>query len=349
MHYLGIILASIIAYFIGSISWSTIIVKRVAGVDIRTVGSGNPGATNTVRVLGKGWGFLAALLDGLKTVVAGLVAVLFSLIPSYLFSETSYFIPALFALIGHCWPIYYKFKGGKAVSCFLGLIFISNIWYLLIFLVVWFIAAAISRRVSVASIAGAVTVGIVIWLPWLNGLNSFIWEWNGYQTWVDQAWNNAWTRFAWMNYLHMPIYENITSGHSGVKYGFASGMLEIQIVNIVGGLILLVRHKPNILRLWHHQEPETFPRLTPEERQKLWYLRLLKRPNHDERKELRRLKKIEKLEKKAARMNERYEAKSGKVNQKIEKLDNSKNNEKSKTETEVKITVKEEPSKKNRK
>jgi len=308
LHYLGIILASITAYLIGSISWSIIIVRWRRGIDVRSVGSKNAGATNTTRLLGKKWGLITALLDGFKVVVAALIAVLFSLIPSSLFSETSYFIPAVFVLIGHCWPIYYKFKGGKAVSCFLGLIFISNVWYLFIFLIVWFIAAGFSRKVSVSSIIGAIVVGLIIWLPWLNGLSSFAWRWNSYDVWVQEAWSSVWLRFAWMNYLHMPIAEHVTH-----LKGFASGMLEIQIVNLIGGVILLVRHWPNFSRIAKHEEPQTFPKLTAQEKAKLRYLHNQPRITAEERKEIQRLEKIDKLSQKAL-----------KIQEKIDKLDQQK-------------------------
>ncbi|MBY7704310.1 glycerol-3-phosphate acyltransferase [Vibrio harveyi] len=65
-----------------------------------------------------------------------MVAILLSMINHNLFSQTSYFIPCVFALIGHCYPVYYKFKGGKAVSCFLGLLLVVNVLYLIIFLIV---------------------------------------------------------------------------------------------------------------------------------------------------------------------------------------------------------------------
>ncbi|ATZ16349.1 glycerol-3-phosphate acyltransferase PlsY [Entomoplasma freundtii] len=262
MHYLGIILGSLIGYFIGSISWSIIIVRQVKGIDVRTVGSKNAGATNTMRELGKRWGLVVVFLDGLKSVTTALICFLLSMIPSTLFSETSYFIPVLFVMIGHCYPIYYRFKGGKAVACFLGLLCIANIFYLLFFLAVWFIMVAISKRVSVASVVAALLTGLLfIWLPWVSGLNNFPVAWNSYEQW-SEVWSNGWLRFSWMNYLHEPAGK--ISG-----YWFADSLLEINIVILVGMATLAYRHFPNIKRLKKHQEPETFPHLSSEEKVRL--------------------------------------------------------------------------------
>ncbi|WP_434325944.1 glycerol-3-phosphate 1-O-acyltransferase PlsY [Mycoplasma leachii] len=247
MYYLGIILASIVGYFLGSISWSIIIVKKVGNIDIRKIGSGNPGATNTVRALGKKWGLVVAFLDALKVIFTSIIAILLSLIPNSLFSQTSYFIPCIFALIGHCFPIYYKFKGGKAVSCFLGLLFVVNILYLIIFLTVWFISVAISRKVSVASIFSAFFILIIMWIPYLNGVSYFIWQWNGLEQFS----------VAWKNYI---LFSLLNSFHYWFSNIWASGILEGNIIVLIGGLILGLRHSQNIKRITNKTEPDTFPR-----------------------------------------------------------------------------------------
>ncbi|PPE05164.1 glycerol-3-phosphate 1-O-acyltransferase PlsY [Williamsoniiplasma lucivorax] len=261
MYYLGIILASIFGYLIGSISFSIIVVKFVKGIDIRNVGSGNAGATNTTRELGKFWGLVVALLDGSKSIATALIAVLFSMIPHPLFSQTSYFIPILFVLIGHCYPIYYKFKGGKAVSSFLGLLFVANLFYFIFFLIVWFIVVYIWRKVSLASIVGAfLTCLIVIWLPWMNALDSFQGGWNAWDQWQN-VWSSPWLRFSWFNYLHQ--LTNPVSGHY-----FAENSLAINIIILIGMFITAYRHFPNMIRLKNHKEPKTFPNMTKEDKQK---------------------------------------------------------------------------------
>ncbi|QVK05316.1 glycerol-3-phosphate 1-O-acyltransferase PlsY [Mycoplasma mycoides] len=247
MHYLGIIIASVIGYFLGSISWSIIIVRKVGNIDIRTVGSGNPGATNTVRALGKKWGLVVAFLDALKVVFTAISAILLSMIPNDLFSQTSYFIPCIFALIGHCYPIYYKFKGGKAVSCFLGLLFVVNVLYLIIFLIIWFISVAISRKVSVASMFSALIILLIMWIPYLSGVSYFIWEWNGLEKFS----------VAWKNYI---LFSLLNSFHYWFSNTWASGILEGNIIILIGGLILAWRHSQNIKRIKNKTEPDTFPK-----------------------------------------------------------------------------------------
>lgn len=220
-------------------------------IDIRTVGSMNAGATNTMRSIGMCWALVVVFLDALKVVVAAFITYAFSLIDHPLFSETSYFIPALAVIIGHCFPIYFKFRGGKGVACFLGLLFISNIFYLLVFLIVWFVVVYFTRIVSTASIAAAIVVGLfLIWLPWVSGTEVFTWQWNSYPQWII-TWSNAWLRFSWMNYLHVTA---VNSSH----FRFADSLLEINIIIVIAMLILAWRHSANIKRLKEKMEPKTF-------------------------------------------------------------------------------------------
>lgn len=286
MPYLGIILGCIIGYLIGSISWSIIIVWKIKGIDIRTVGSNNAGATNTTRELGKGWGFAVVFLDGSKVLVTGIFCFLLSMIPSKLFNETSYFIPALFAIIGHCFPIYHKFKGGKAVACFLGLLFISNAWFLIFFLLIWFGTIIIWKRVSVSSILGAIATGLIfIWIPQISGVNHISVHWNSYSDWIS-TWNNQFLRFSWLNYLHV-----VAGKVSGFK--FADSLLEINIVILMSMLMLAYRHFPNIKRIQKRKEPKTFERLTPEEKAELKLYQKQKYGNsHQKLKDLRNQNKI---------------------------------------------------------
>lgn len=256
MHYLGIILGVIFGYFIGSVSWSIIVVWAIKRIDVRKTGSMNAGATNTMRTIGMTGAFFVVWLDALKVVVVAFITYAFSLIDHPLFSETSYFIPALAVIIGHCFPVYFKFKGGKGVACFLGLLFISNIFYLLAFLIIWFIVVYFSRIVSTASIVAAIFVGLLlIWLPWVSGTEIFTWKWNSYQEWFG-TWENVWLRFSWMNYLHVIAAK---SSH----YYFADSLLEINIVIVLSMIILAWRHSANIKRLSKKTEPRTFRKRRP--------------------------------------------------------------------------------------
>lgn len=121
---MGVILSIIIAYLIGSISFSYVIAKKIKKIDIRKHGSGNAGATNTLRVLGKGPAVLVLLLDIAKGIVAVWIAVGLETVP-FLSSGAEGLAPAaagLAVILGHNWPIYFGFKGGKGVATTIGVI-----------------------------------------------------------------------------------------------------------------------------------------------------------------------------------------------------------------------------------
>ncbi|MCB9767986.1 MAG: glycerol-3-phosphate 1-O-acyltransferase PlsY [Candidatus Omnitrophica bacterium] len=146
-----------LAFLLGSLPFSWILVWLLRGVDLRTVGSGNPGATNAFRVVGKGWGTLALLLD----IGKGLAAVL---APHWLSPETGW-LPAacgLAAILGNVFCPFLKFKGGKAVATasgvFLGLVPLSFLITAIVFgLVFWW-----TRQVSLGSLAGAVALPLIL-------------------------------------------------------------------------------------------------------------------------------------------------------------------------------------------
>lgn len=141
------------AYLIGSIPFGLIISYLVKGIDIRKFGSGNIGATNVVRVVGKKWGVLVFIFDFLKGFLVPVLAK-FMLAPA----NSIYIFSAILAVSGHNWPVYLKFKGGKGVAtsiggiCGLATIF-PNLWFvLLISLCVWLIVFRVFRFVSMASL-----------------------------------------------------------------------------------------------------------------------------------------------------------------------------------------------------
>ena len=148
------------AYLIGSFP-SGYIVGRIEGVDLRTVGSGNIGATNALRVLGKKWGYLVFAADFLK----GLLAVRVG------FAAGSHFPPehailggiiaAVFAMVGHIFPVWLRFKGGKGIATSGGImIALFPGWVFLFGLVNWVAFFYATRYVSVASIAAAISFPI---------------------------------------------------------------------------------------------------------------------------------------------------------------------------------------------
>ncbi len=158
-----IFLAMISAYLIGSIPTAYIYGKLYKGIDIRQYGSGNVGATNVFRVLGKIPGIIVLLLDVLKGVIAvAVVADVFGL------TENIYrLVLAICVVIGHNWTIFLKFKGGKGIATSLGVLIgltikIISIRPVLLFtLCIWIISFLISNIVSFASIIAAV------WLPFI--------------------------------------------------------------------------------------------------------------------------------------------------------------------------------------
>lgn len=145
------------AYLIGSISFSLLVVHLLRRVDLRTVGSGNPGATNVLRAAGR-WPALAVLM---LDIAKGLVPV--QLAKRLEASPTVVAGVALAAVLGHVYPIYFGFRGGKGVAtgfgAFLGLFPLAAGAAL----AVWIAAVLVTRYVSLASLLGAAAVPIAAW------------------------------------------------------------------------------------------------------------------------------------------------------------------------------------------
>ena len=156
----------ILAYLIGSIPTALIISKKFFGIDIRDFGSGNMGATNAFRVLGPKYGTIIMVLDVLK----GIFAVgLFYFLPYYLTNElerTNFMMGlGLAAVVGHIFPVFANFKGGKGVATLLGMLIavqpIIAVCCIGVFLFVLFL----TRYVSLSSILGAIMLPVcVLWI-----------------------------------------------------------------------------------------------------------------------------------------------------------------------------------------
>ena len=152
-----------VAYLLGSIP-SGYIAGRLSGVDVRQQGSGNIGATNVLRVLGKGWGFAVFFTDALKGFAAGAIALeIIRRNPQLEHLRDFYGILAAAACIaGHSFPVWLKFRGGKGVATAAGAIFgVMPLAAIAIF-IVWVLVFATTRYVSVASIAAALALPLVI-------------------------------------------------------------------------------------------------------------------------------------------------------------------------------------------
>ena len=155
-----------IAYFIGSLPTAVLISKAFFGIDIREYGSGNSGATNTFRILGPRWGTVVMTVDVIKGVAA---TSLYILLPYYLTSElerTNFMVGlGLAAVLGHIFPIWADFRGGKGVATVFGMILaiqpIVAVCCVGVFLVVLYLTRFVSLSSILASIAFAVFILVI--------------------------------------------------------------------------------------------------------------------------------------------------------------------------------------------
>lgn len=160
------IIIAIIAYAIGSINFSIILSKKIGGFDVRDMGSGNAGATNMLRSVGKKAAALTLVCDILKGVVAVLIAFLVSLIVNNIDKALIVQIAGIFVILGHTFPIFYGFKGGKGVATALGVLLITNWQIGLICLVFALVLMILTRMVSVGSVGAAILFPVLtIFIP----------------------------------------------------------------------------------------------------------------------------------------------------------------------------------------
>ena len=156
------ILIAIIAYLLGSISFSVIISKKMAGFDVRQKGSGNAGTTNVLRSVGKKAAIITLVLDVLKGVAAILIAYLVGKIVKEIDKTLLIQIAGIAVIIGHTFPIFFGFKGGKGIATSLGVLLMTN-WNIgLICLVFALVLMALTRIVSIGSIAAAILFPVLI-------------------------------------------------------------------------------------------------------------------------------------------------------------------------------------------
>lgn len=155
------VLVALVAYLIGSINFAIIFSKKFAGFDVREKGSKNAGTTNVLRTVGKKAAVLTLICDILK----GVVSVLLAMLAAYIWKETDAevlkYLAGLFAIIGHTWPVYYGFKGGKGVATSLGVLLMVNAQIGVICLVFALIIMIATRWVSLGSILAAILFPIL--------------------------------------------------------------------------------------------------------------------------------------------------------------------------------------------
>lgn len=152
-------IAIVVSYLLGSVSFSIVIAKWVKGIDIRQHGSGNAGATNTIRVLGKGPGLTVFFLDIAKGVVAVLIG---RWLGPAEYGDWTAVICGLLAIVGHNWPIWFRFKGGKGIATTVGvmatLAFLPALFAGLIAILI----IALTRYVSLGSLLFAALTPVFI-------------------------------------------------------------------------------------------------------------------------------------------------------------------------------------------
>jgi len=172
----------IFAYLMGSLS-SAIIVSKLLGLpDPRTQGSGNPGATNILRLGGKFPAIITLISDILKGLIPVLIANLANIHGFWLG------VIALAAVVGHVFPVFFNFKGGKGVATALGAFIALNIWIGIIAIAVWLIVTAIWRYVSLASLIATWIATFYTVVTMENGLALPIIALAGLLTW--RHWSN---------------------------------------------------------------------------------------------------------------------------------------------------------------
>ena len=151
---MDIFLIGIISYLMGSIPFGFILTKIFLKKDIREIGSGNIGATNALRTGNKIVGYSTLILDILKAVTP--------VVYVKIFYQDFLYIASLCAFLGHVFPIWLKFKGGKGVATYVGILFAINFYFGIIFAISWFVTFFISKFSSLSSLVGAASIPIYL-------------------------------------------------------------------------------------------------------------------------------------------------------------------------------------------
>jgi glycerol-3-phosphate acyltransferase PlsY len=162
LTYLSFLAAAVVSYLLGSIPFGLVITRAAGLGDVRKIGSGNIGATNVLRTGRRGLAAATLVLDALKGVVAVLVA-------KYFWPGDAVFIAGIAVFLGHCFPVWLGFKGGKGVATFIGIL-LGIAWPVgVIFCAVWLFIALTQRLSSLSALTAAVTAPIFAYVAWLMG------------------------------------------------------------------------------------------------------------------------------------------------------------------------------------
>ena len=219
-------LAILLGYLFGSIPTSVLLGKWFYHKDLRKYGSGNPGGTNAGRVFGKKVGFIVIFLDILKTCLVFWITWLitrFSGIgtPEILYESGAYlpWLAVFFATIGHCYPVWLKFKGGKGVACFMGIVGGTS-WLGFILCFVSFLSVLFLKK-KIVSFSSLVSGAILLVFEIVMAIISFTTSFHG----------------------------EILSWTFGLAPSMVYFGLESLLVTLFAYLVLVIRHIPNIKRL----------------------------------------------------------------------------------------------------
>lgn len=150
-------LAAVAGYLLGSISVAIVTCRRLYGADVREYGSGNAGATNVARVFGMKAGAITFVGDLIKSAVALLLG-------TWLCGEAGRCAAACACLVGHCWPVFFGFRGGKGVTVSAAVALLLDPRLFLILVAVFFIAFYFSRTVSICSVSSAIAYPLIMLL-----------------------------------------------------------------------------------------------------------------------------------------------------------------------------------------
>lgn len=167
MNYLVLSVGAVVAYLIGSVPTAVWYGKAFHGIDVREYGSGNSGATNSFRVLGKSAGFVVMVVDlfkGFLPTQAAVYLINAGLIndPDLIFYQSAFGIAAV---LGHIFPVYAGFKGGKGIATLFGMILSIHVEAAFIVALIFFIVLLISKYVSLGSMLGALAFPLVLLMP----------------------------------------------------------------------------------------------------------------------------------------------------------------------------------------
>ena len=150
-------LAFVLGYLLGSIPFGLILTRLAGTEDLRSIGSGNIGATNVLRTGRKGLAAATLLGDMLKGTAAVLIA-------GHVFGRDAAIVAALGAFLGHLFPVWLKFKGGKGVATFIGLLLGFKVWPALLgFCAIWLAVAALTRYSSLAALVASAATPAIMW------------------------------------------------------------------------------------------------------------------------------------------------------------------------------------------